>query len=111
MACMCYPPSQIRMLFLLNPYILMFGTLTLVILNIALSPKFSKTPYFPRNNSAKCSSYFLEKLAKIPLALMEHKSQKPFDIVHSDVWGPFPILSNLGFRYFVIFIDDYTRHT
>ncbi|XP_062104310.1 uncharacterized protein LOC133815489 [Humulus lupulus] len=28
---------------------------------------------------------------------------------HSDVWGPSPILSKPGFRYFVTFVDDYAR--
>ena len=32
----------------------------------------------------------------------------PFEIIHSDVWGPSPVLSNLGFKYFTLFIDDFT---
>ena len=47
----------------------------------------------------------------MPLASVEHHSQKPFDIVHSNVWGPAPILSNLGFSYFVLFVDDFTQFT
>ena len=68
-------------------------------------------PSEPSKSNVKCESCLLGKLAKIPLALVEHKSSKPFDIIHSDVWGPSPILSNVGFRYFVIFIDDFTRFT
>ena len=56
-----------------------------------------------------CSAYKLGKLAQMPLALVEHTSQYPFDIVHSDVWSPAPILSNLGFSYFVLFVNDFTR--
>ena len=45
-----------------------------------------------------CSACYQGKLAKIPLAaFVEHKSTRPFDIVHFDVWGPFLVLSNLGF--------------
>ena len=32
----------------------------------------------------------------------------PFELVHLDVWGPCPIVSPIGFRYFVTFVDDYS---
>ncbi|KAM7531655.1 hypothetical protein LguiB_035065 [Lonicera macranthoides] len=39
------------------------------------------------------------------------KSLVPFMIIHSDVWGPSPIPSLGGVRWFVTFIDDCTRMT
>ena len=35
----------------------------------------------------------------------------PFALVHTDVWGPSRVVSVLGFQYFVMFIDDYSRWT
>lgn len=35
---------------------------------------------------------------------------KPFELVHSDVWGPCRV-SSFGVKYFVTFIDDYSRTT
>lgn len=35
----------------------------------------------------------------------------PLHIVHSDVWGSASINSINGFRYYAIFVDDYTRFT
>ena len=35
----------------------------------------------------------------------------PFELVHSDVWGPRPVLSPTGFHYFVMFFNDYSRTT
>lgn len=35
----------------------------------------------------------------------------PFELVHTDVWGPTPKLSTDGFRYYILFVDDYSRFT
>ncbi|KAK8921170.1 hypothetical protein KSP39_PZI019934 [Platanthera zijinensis] len=39
------------------------------------------------------------------------RSSAPFILVHSDIWGPYKITSISGYRYFVTFIDDYSRMT
>ncbi|TYK10332.1 Retrovirus-related Pol polyprotein from transposon TNT 1-94 [Cucumis melo var. makuwa] len=54
------------------------------------------------------------KLAKQP-ALSFSKStsicDKPFDLIHSDIWGPAPTSIVHGYRYYVLFIDDFSRFT
>jgi len=35
----------------------------------------------------------------------------PFALVHSNIWESSHIKSNLGFQYFVTFIDDFSRFT
>jgi len=41
-----------------------------------------------------------------------NKSFKPFDLIHSDVWGgPSPIPNISGAKWFVSFIDDCTQVT
>ena len=32
------------------------------------------------------------------------QASAPFELVHSDVWGPCPVVSSTGFRYFVILL-------
>jgi hypothetical protein len=56
-----------------------------------------------------CSSCCLGKLSRVPLVSVEHRSSTPFEIVYSDVWGPAPVLSTLGYRYMLLFVDDFTR--
>jgi hypothetical protein len=40
-----------------------------------------------------------------------NRSSFCFDIVHSDVWGPFRVVSLSGARWFVTFIDYHSRMT
>ena len=41
----------------------------------------------------------------------ESHVSSPFHLVHFDIWGPINTPSLLGFRYFVIFVDDYSKVT
>ena len=34
-----------------------------------------------------------------------------FELVYSDVWGPSRVPSIKGFRYFLLFVDDFSRLT
>src|SRR5581483_7356680 len=51
------------------------------------------------------------KFSALPFNKSVSCSFAPFDLVHSDVWGPSPVSSKGGSRYYVSFIDDYTRYT
>lgn len=38
-------------------------------------------------------------------------AKEPLELVHNDVWGPAPIMSSSGFKYYVHFVDDFSRFT
>jgi len=62
--------------------------------------------------SLSCESCLLGKHScnSFPNSVSQRASS-PFALVHSDIWGPSRLKSNLGFQYFVTFIDDYSRCT
>jgi len=39
-----------------------------------------------------------------------HKTSAPLELIFSDVWGPAPLFSSDGYRYFVIFVDAHTKY-
>jgi hypothetical protein len=53
----------------------------------------------------------LGKQSVLPFNNSDSISSAPLDLVHSDVWGPAPILTMGRSRYFVIFVDNYSRYT
>ncbi|CAL9008121.1 unnamed protein product [Prunus brigantina] len=62
------------------------------------------------SESLICSDCMVGKAHKLPFVSSAHKSTKPLELVHSDVWGPSPTVSALGYKYYVLFLDDYTKY-
>ncbi|CAN0899525.1 Retrovirus-related Pol polyprotein from transposon RE2, partial [Linum grandiflorum] len=56
-----------------------------------------------------CEPCQLGKSRRLSLSSPHISSSKPFDLVYSDIWGPAPVLSLNGHRYFFLFIDDCTK--
>jgi transposase InsO family protein len=64
----------------------------------------------PFNKSRVCESCQLGKSKQLPFSESNRVSISPLEIIHSDVWiSPVPSLS--GCKFYVLFIDDYSRFT
>lgn len=56
-----------------------------------------------------CFSCNAVKSHKLSFPISESVSIAPFDLMHIDEWGPAPVPSVQGFRYYLLIIDDYSR--
>ena len=59
----------------------------------------------------KCETCVLAKSDRANYPLSFNKSTVLFTLIHTDVWGPSLKPSMHGYRWYVIFVDDYTRMT
>lgn len=56
-----------------------------------------------------CSACQYGKSHKLPFKNSDSKASKPLELIHTDLWGPAPIPSKQGFRYYINFLDDFSR--
>ena len=63
------------------------------------------------NSSLKCNVCTLAKSHRASYSPSLHKRTIPFELIHSDVWGPSMVTTQHGVRWFVTFVDDCTRMT
>ena len=56
-----------------------------------------------------CKHCVFVKQCKQRFKTGNHNSKDILDYIHSDLWGPSPIVSYGGALYFLTFIDDYSR--
>lgn len=57
-----------------------------------------------------CKGCALGKSTHLPFERNKIDAAAPFTLIHSDVWMS-PTISVSGFRYYVLFIDDYSRYS
>lgn len=77
------------------------------ILNFILT-KFS-LPTLSMSSSLLCNSCSSNKSHKLSFSTSTILSRGPLDVVYSDVWTS-PIYSIDGFKYYVVFVDHFTRY-
>ena len=56
-----------------------------------------------------CSHCQLGKHHKLPFSDVSVHASSPLHVIHTDVWTS-PIISNSGFKYFFIFVDEFSRY-
>ena len=59
----------------------------------------------PSRESCLCN-----KSHRLPFGESTLKSSSPFELVYSDEWGPSPVTSLDGYKYYMIFVDHFTEY-
>lgn len=62
----------------------------------------------PTSNKA-CDTCFHARQTRDSFLLSNNKATRVFELVHTDVWGPYRTPSSSGARYFLTIVDDYSR--
>lgn len=68
-------------------------------------------PSISVNTNNCCTVCPLAKQRRLPFPVSESTSNKIFDLVHCDIWGPFSTDSLNGVKYFLTIVDDFSRFT
>ena len=68
-------------------------------------------PMLSVSKTLSCDACLSSKSHHLPYSKSTHQTSRALKIIHSDLWGPSPIISHLGNWYYVLFIDDFTRYT
>ena len=58
-----------------------------------------------------CISFQMGKSCRLPFKNNNKIFKSSIQKIHYDLWRPTPIISNQGFWYYAIFIDDFSRFT
>ena len=58
-----------------------------------------------------CESCLEGKFTKISFSAKGERAKEPLELIHTDVSGPLNVQARGGYKYFVNFIDDYSRYS
>ncbi|KAL5722651.1 hypothetical protein ACHQM5_006144 [Ranunculus cassubicifolius] len=58
-----------------------------------------------------CEACHISKSHKLPFNSSSTVYDEPLQLVVSDLWGPSPYLSRNGFRYYLLFVDAFSKYT
>lgn len=62
------------------------------------------------NKTSLCDYCQLGKSKRLPFSASHRQTLTPLSLIHTDIWTS-PITSISGYKYYVVFIDDYSRYT
>lgn len=67
-------------------------------------------PYSGFSSTLFCKFCQMAKSCKLAFPISQFVTNKPLELIHSDVWGP-SLSSSCDLKYYAIFIDDFSKYT
>jgi len=58
-----------------------------------------------------CNSCCLGKSQRLHAPASNTVYSAPFEVIHTDLWGPSPSPSSCGYSYYIAFVDAFTKYT
>jgi hypothetical protein len=68
-------------------------------------------PIVANKNEPACSACLSAKSKQLPFYSSQSQIKAPLELIYSDLWGPSPVLSRTGNKYYVSFLDAYSCYT
>jgi len=70
-----------------------------------------KLPVASSKESPVCTACLGAKSKQLPFASTSGSANCPLALIYTDVWGPAPVSYRTGAKYYVSFLDAYTKYT
>ena len=61
-------------------------------------------------NKTFCEACQFGKMHQAIFPVSDFQTHCALDLIYSDLWGPAPVCSSEGYRYYMLFVDDYSRY-
>ena len=58
-----------------------------------------------------CDACQIGKMHQLHFPASDIKTKFPLEILHTNLWGPAPVISSQGYIYYISFVDDFIRFT
>lgn len=68
-------------------------------------------PFLSQHKEQVCLTYPLAKMTKLAFPSSKSHASKAFELIHTDIWGPYRVNTRGRFRFFLTLVDDHTRMT
>jgi Reverse transcriptase (RNA-dependent DNA polymerase)/gag-polypeptide of LTR copia-type/GAG-pre-integrase domain len=62
-----------------------------------------------KSQFSSCRNCNKAKAHKLSFVDSTTRATKPLQVIHTDLWGPSPIVSQTGNKYYILFTDDFSR--
>jgi transposase InsO family protein len=74
-------------------------------------PSLQCKPVLSDTTKVHCTHCLAGKMHQLPFPDSNKTVTSPFALVHADLWGPAPVSSYVGFRFYLVLVDEFTKFT